>query len=118
MAGHDRLEHDRFGEFLGFRFDHQHGVARSGDDEVERRIPSTRRCVGLTFSAPLMKPTRAAPTGPMNGMPDKVSAAEARDHRHNVGIIFEIVREHRRDDLRVVAIAVGKQRADRAVDQA
>ena len=74
--------------------------------------------VGLTFSAPLMKPTRAAPTGPMNGTPDKVSAAEARDHGHNVGIVLEVMRKHRRDDLRLVAITVGKQWTDRAVDQA
>ena len=27
-----------FGEFLGFGFDHQHGVGGAGDHEVERRI--------------------------------------------------------------------------------
>ncbi len=33
--------------------------------------------VGLSLSSPLMRPTRAPPTGPMNGMPEIVSAAEA-----------------------------------------
>ena len=33
--------------------------------------------VGLSLSSSLMKPTRAAPTGPMKGMPEMVRAAEA-----------------------------------------
>ena len=40
---------------------------------VESFISST---VGLTLTSPLMKPTRAAPIGPMNGTPDRVSAAD------------------------------------------
>ena len=33
--------------------------------------------VGLAFTSPAKTPTRAAPTGPMNGTPDSVSAADA-----------------------------------------
>ena len=40
---------------------------------VESFISST---VGLTRISPLMNPTRAAPIGPMNGTPERVSAAE------------------------------------------
>ena len=40
------------------------------------------------------------------------------DHRHDVGIVLLIVRQHGDDHLRVAAPAVGEQRADRAVDQA
>ena len=35
MAEHHGAEHDVFGELLGFRLDHQHGVLRAGDDEIE-----------------------------------------------------------------------------------
>jgi hypothetical protein len=28
-------EHDFLGQFLGFRFDHQHGRLRAGDDQIE-----------------------------------------------------------------------------------
>ena len=35
VAEHDRAEHHLFGELLGFGFDHQHGVAGAGDDEIE-----------------------------------------------------------------------------------
>ena len=38
MAGHHRLQHRVFGELLGLRLDHQHGVGRACDDEIERRI--------------------------------------------------------------------------------
>ena len=65
-----------------------------------------------------MKPTRAAPIGPMNGAPDSVSAAEAATMRQDVGIVLQIVRQRGDDDLRLVAPAVGEQRTDRAVDQA
>ena len=33
--------------------------------------------IGLTLTSPLIRPTRAAPIGPMKGTPDSVSAAEA-----------------------------------------
>ena len=32
---------------------------------------------GLTTSSPSMRPMRTAPTGPMNGIGDSISAAEA-----------------------------------------
>ncbi len=73
---------------------------------------------GLSTYSLLMKPTRAAPIGPMNGAPDSVSAAEAATMRDDVGIVLQIVRQHGDDDLRVAAPAVGEQRTDRAVDQA
>ena len=40
------------------------------------------------------------------------------DHRGDVGIDLGIDRHHRRDDLHFVVEALGKQRADRTVDQA
>ena len=41
-----------------------------------------------------------------------------RHHAKDVGIVFHVVREHGDDHLRVAAIAVGEERADRAIDQA
>jgi hypothetical protein len=64
-----------------------------------------------------MKPTRAAPIGPMNGTPEIVSAAEVAPCQ-NVRIVLHVMREHGDDDLGLVAPAVGEQRADRTVDQA
>ena len=54
----------------------------------------------------------------MKGTPERVSAAEAATMRDDVGIVLEVVREHGHDDLRLVLVAVGEERADRAVDEA
>ena len=40
------------------------------------------------------------------------------DHRHDVGIVLEVVRQRGHDDQRLVAIALVEQRTDRTVDQA
>ena len=64
------------------------------------------------------KPTRAAPIGPLNGAPERHSAAEEATSAEDVGIVFEVVAERGDDHLRLVAPAVGEQRTDRAVDQA
>ena len=38
MAKHHGAKHFLFRKFLGFRFNHQHGVLRAGDHEVEIRV--------------------------------------------------------------------------------
>ena len=58
------------------------------------------------------------PIGPMNGMPEIVSAAEAPTRADDVGIVLQVVAQHGADDLRLVAEARREQRADRPVDQA
>ena len=40
------------------------------------------------------------------------------DHRDDVGIVLEVMREDGGDDLRLAAEALGEERADRAVDEA
>ena len=65
-----------------------------------------------------MKPTRAAPIGPLNGAPEMRQRRGGCDQRQNVGIVFHVMRQHGDDDLGLVAPAVDEQRADRAVDQA
>ncbi len=57
---------------------------------VESFISST---VGLSLISPLMKPTRAAPIGPMNGTPDRVSAAEAATIARMSGVGLEVIGE-------------------------
>ena len=36
MREHQGIEHDLFRQLLGFGFDHHHGVAGTGDNEIER----------------------------------------------------------------------------------
>ena len=54
----------------------------------------------------------------MKGTPDRVSAAEAATIARISEVVLEVIREDRRDDLSVAAEILGKQRADRPVDQA
>ena len=43
VAEHHGAEHDFFAQFLGFRFDHQNGVLRAGDDEIKLAFRPSRR---------------------------------------------------------------------------
>ena len=54
----------------------------------------------------------------MKGMPESVSAAEVATIDRMSGIVLEVVLQDGDDDLRVVLVAFGEERADRAVDQA
>ena len=117
MAGHHGLEHVVFGELLGFRFDHQHGVVRARDHEVERR--------GLHLvdgRVELELPVDHADAGGADraheGDAREREGRGGRDHGQDVGIVLEVVRQHGDHDLGVVAVALGEQRPDRAVDQA
>ena len=73
---------------------------------------------GLSTYSPLMKPTRAAPIGPMKGAPDKRQRGGGGDQREDVRIVLHVMGERGDDHLGLVAPAVGEQRTDRAVDQA
>ncbi len=117
MAGHDRAQHHVFGKFLGFRFDHQHRIGCPGDDEIEGGILQfLERRVELRFAIDIADARPA--DRPHEGNAGERERRRGRDHRDNVGIVFEIMRENRDDDLRIVAIAVGKKRPDRAINQA
>ena len=118
MAGHDRLEHHVFGKFLGFGFDHQHGIAgaRRRRDRAPNSFSSSS--VGLSFNCAIDIADARGADRAHEGNAGERQRRRGRDHRDNVGIVLEIMREHRHDDLRIVAIAVGEKRPDRAIDQA
>jgi hypothetical protein len=110
-------EHDLLGELLGFRLDHQHGVGRAGDDEIELRfldlVDQRVELVGAVEIADA-------------GCADRAGERHARqrqgggggDHGDDVGVVLEVVLQHRADDLRLVPVALDEERADRPVDQA
>ena len=117
VAEHHRAEHDVFGQFLGFRFHHHHGVVRAGDDEIELGfLHLVERRVEHVFVID------EADAGAADRAHERRAGNRQRggggDHRQDVGIVLLIVRQHGDDHLRVAAPAVGEQRTDRAVDQA
>ena len=117
VAEHHGAEHDLLGQLLGFRLHHQHRVLGAGDDEIELALG---HLVDLRIEHVFVVDEADA------GGADRAHERRARqrqrrrgrDHRHDVGIVLEIVRQHGDDDLGVAAPAVGEQRPDRAVDQA
>ena len=116
MAEHHRAQHDLFGQLLGLRLDHQHRVLGAGDDEVELALG---HLVDLRIEDVFVVDEADA------GAADRSHERRARerqrrrsrDQRHDVGIVLEIVRQRRDDDLGVAAPAVGEQRPDRSIDQ-
>ena len=117
MTEHHRAEHDLFGQLLGFRFDHQHGVGGAGDDQFELGVGHlVERRVEHVFVV-----DEADARGADRTLERRAGKRQRRgrgDQREDVGIVLHVVRQHRDDDLRLVAPAIGEQRTDRAIDQA
>ena len=117
VAEHHGAEHDLLGQLLGLRFDHQHGVLRAGDDEVElaflHLVDGRVEHVFVVDEADARAADRAH-----EGRAGERQRGRGRHHRDDVGIVLQIVRQHGDDHLGVAAPAVGEQRTDRAVDQA
>ena len=117
VAEHHGAEHDLLGKLLRLRLDHQHGVLRAGDDEIELALGHLlERRVEDVFVV-----GEADARGADRSHERRARQRQRRrrgDQRQNVGIVLEIVRQRGDDHLRLVAPAVGEQRADRAVDQA
>ena len=67
--------------------------------------------------ASLMKPTRAAPTGPAKGQAGKLERGVGPQHGGNVRFHFGVERQHGADNLNLVIEKFGKQGADGAVDE-
>ena len=116
VAEHHRAKHDVFAQFLGLGFNHQNGVLRARDHQIELAFG---HFIDLRVEHVFVVDEADA------GSADRTHERDARqrqrggsrNHRQNVGIVFEIVRQRGDDHLRIAAIAVGEQRTDRTVDQ-
>ena len=116
VAEHHGAEHHVFGQLLRFQLDHQHGVLRAGDDEVElalRHLVEHR--VEHVFVVDEADARRA--DRPHERSARKRQRRRGRDQRQDVGIVLEIMRQRRHDDLGFVAPTRGEQRPHRAIDQ-
>ena len=104
-------------EFLGFGLDHQHGVGGAGDDQIELRF---RHLVDMRVEDVFAVDVADAGAADRahEGNAGERQGGRGGDDRQDVRIVLEIVLDDGDDDLGVVLVAVGKERADRAVDQA
>ena len=74
--------------------------------------------VGFTTSLPSSRPTRTQAMGLVNGSLRNVERGRSGGDADDVRIVFAIRGEHHGDDLRFGRPALGKQRAQRTIDQA
>ena len=117
MAEHDGAEHQILAEFLGFGLDHQHGVGGAGDDQVELGfLHLVDMRVEHVFAVDVAD--AGAADRAHEGDAGQRQGRRGGDDRQDVRIVFEVVLDDGDDDLRVVLVAIGEERADRAVDQA
>ena len=117
MALHHGVQHDVLGQLLGLGLDHQHAFLGAGDDEVERALLDlVERRIDDELAV------EVADAGAADRAHEGHAADRERrrrgDHRHDVGIVLQVVRQRRDHDQRLVAVALVEQRTDRTIDQA
>ena len=116
MAKGHRAEHYVLGELLGFGFDHQHALARAGDDEIEfgaRQLAQGR--VQDVVAVDVAHPR--AGDRPEKRDPRDRQGRRGADHRDDVGVVFQIMAQNRAHDLGFVDEPRGEERPQRPIDQ-
>ena len=117
LAEDDGLQHLRLGKLLGLRLHHHHGIAGTGDHEVE---------VALCHLVDHRVEHELSVDDPNARGADRAQKRHARQRErrrgghqgHDVGVVLHVVREHGDNDLGLVLEAFHEQRPDRPVDQA
>ena len=117
VAEHDGAEHIVLGELARLRFDHEHRIVGTGDDEIELRFD---HLVDLRIEneGAVNEADAGAADGAHEGGAGERQRGRGRDHGDDVGIVLQIVREHGGDDLGLAAEARREERTDGTVDQA
>ena len=117
VAEHHRAEHDVFGQFHRFGFDHQHRVGGAGDDQLELGIDQLALGRVEQVLAVLVTDLGGTDRAIERGTRQRDRSRRA-EQRQDVAIHFRVHRHHGGDDLHFIAEAIREQRADRAIDQA
>ena len=103
-------------DFVAAAFDHHHGICRAGDDDVHAAgFVLRQRRIADVLAVFVASDAHGGDRFVERNVAERERRAGGADAQH-VGVEFGIDREHGRDDLHVVAEAVGKERADRPVD--
>ncbi len=116
MTEHHGAEHHVLAQLLGLQLHHQHGVLRAGHDQVELRFRHLiEHRIEHIFVVDEPDPRRAERAHEWRAREGQ--RRRGCDHRQNVGIVLQVVRQCRHDHLGLVAPAIGEQRPNRPVDQ-
>ncbi len=107
MRKHDSAQHDVFRQFLGFGFDHHHGIAGGGHDEVEVAfLRFFERGIQLIFAI-LVAHARSADR-PHEGHARQGERSRGSDHRHDVGFAFAVKAQHLSNNVDFVVETFGE----------
>ena len=114
----DRAEELFLVDFVAAALDHHDGVGRSGDHDVHAAGLVLRQRRIADVLAVLVATDAHCGDGLIErNVAQRERGAGGADAEH-VGVELGIDREHRRDDLNVVAKTVGEERTNRAIDLA
>src|SRR5690606_33497199 len=118
MGKQHRTEHLVFGQLLGFRLDHQHGVLGTGHHHVqagrlELLVGRVQQVAGFRVEGYTGGADRA-----VEGNARDSQSRRGTDHRSDIRIGLLAGRHYGADNLHFVLETFWEQRADRAIDQA
>jgi hypothetical protein len=101
----------------GFGFNHHHGIAGGGDNQIEIAFGGLFLLGVEDVFAIDITDARSADRA-HEGNARNGQRSRSCDHRQNIGLDFAIIAQHLRDDVDFVVETFGEQRTDRTVDQA
>ena len=117
VAEGDGLDHGVFGDLAGARLDHQHrvlGPATTRSSVLALELGEGRVDDELAVDAA----DAHGAERPIERDPGERERRRGAVHRQDVGVVLLVRRDHQRDELDLVAEALGEERPERAVDQA
>ncbi len=117
VARADGGDHGLFGQLLGARFDHHDGIGGGGDDQVELAVHELR--LGRIDDDLIVNVAHAHGTyRPHEGDRRNGERGGGGGDADDVWVVLQVGGEHGDDDLYVVAIALGEERANGAIGEA
>ena len=120
--GH-RAQHLILGQLIGLGLDHHDRVLGACDNQIEALLGVVAQVLHVVDGRvqhifAIDKAHAATRDRPHEGNTRNRQRRRGRDHRHHIGIIDEVMAQHRAHHEHFVLEAGHKQRADRTVDQA
>ena len=113
----DRIETDRFRNFLGAAFDHHDRVLGSGDHDLKLGFGLALVPGGVHHELAVDAAHADCGGRSVEGDVGDVKCCTGTDRSGHFCVGFEVNREYGRDDLGVVVVAFREKRTVRAVDQ-
>ena len=118
MGDIERVEDLGLGDLVGARLDHRDAIEGAGDDQVEVGVLEQILLVGVDDEVAVDLADADRADGGGHGRAGKLQRGGGAVDREDVVGVDVIDRQRHCDQLRLIAPALGEERADRAVDHA